>query len=196
MNALVAGKTLGDAACLAIPVLSWQAIVLGDPLYRPFSVSFGEQWQRRHELGDDAYAYVVIREINRLIKEGQVDKAAATAKDALKERHHLALAWKAAQLVKPDEAQSLLSEYVSMPNIPESLVSVAAEIALFFQERGAATDAVALYRKLLATEGLSSEEKVALLKPAMKAAESAGAAATLDLWRGMYEALNPAPAKK
>ncbi|WP_052573064.1 TIGR03790 family protein [Haloferula sp. BvORR071] len=33
---LLAGYTLVEAACMAAPVLSWQNIVLGDPLYRPF----------------------------------------------------------------------------------------------------------------------------------------------------------------
>lgn len=34
---LVKGYTLGEAAYMSIPSLSWQAVVLGDPLYRPFS---------------------------------------------------------------------------------------------------------------------------------------------------------------
>jgi len=33
---LMAGYTLVEAAYMAVPVLSWQNIVLGDPLYRPF----------------------------------------------------------------------------------------------------------------------------------------------------------------
>lgn len=33
---LLAGYTLVEAAYMALPVLSWQNIVLGDPLYRPF----------------------------------------------------------------------------------------------------------------------------------------------------------------
>lgn len=34
---LLAGFTLVEAAWMAMPVVSWQAIVLGDPLYRPFA---------------------------------------------------------------------------------------------------------------------------------------------------------------
>ncbi|BCX48932.1 hypothetical protein HAHE_28400 [Haloferula helveola] len=33
---LLAGYTLVEAAYMSIPVLSWQGVVLGDPLYRPF----------------------------------------------------------------------------------------------------------------------------------------------------------------
>ncbi|MCH2332368.1 MAG: TIGR03790 family protein, partial [Roseibacillus sp.] len=33
---LLSGYTVGEASCMALPVLSWQAVLLGDPLYRPF----------------------------------------------------------------------------------------------------------------------------------------------------------------
>lgn len=37
LRALARGDTFGDAAYYAEPVLSWQAIAIGDPLYRPFA---------------------------------------------------------------------------------------------------------------------------------------------------------------
>ena len=33
---LLSGYTVGESSCMALPVLSWQAVLLGDPLYRPF----------------------------------------------------------------------------------------------------------------------------------------------------------------
>src|SRR5690606_8059735 len=33
---LMDGFTLAEAAYMSVPVLSWQNVVLGDPLYRPF----------------------------------------------------------------------------------------------------------------------------------------------------------------
>lgn len=36
---LLGGGQVGEAALLASPVVSWQCIVLGDPLYRPFAAS-------------------------------------------------------------------------------------------------------------------------------------------------------------
>ncbi len=36
-NRLVKGASVAEAALMATPVLSWQSIVLGDPLYRPFA---------------------------------------------------------------------------------------------------------------------------------------------------------------
>ena len=35
-NRLLRGYTIGEASFMALPVLSWQAVLLGDPLYRPF----------------------------------------------------------------------------------------------------------------------------------------------------------------
>lgn len=36
VQALLAGRTWGEAAYFALPALSWQAVAIGDPLYRPF----------------------------------------------------------------------------------------------------------------------------------------------------------------
>ncbi len=44
-EALSRGWTLGDAAFYALPTLSWQAVLIGDPLYRPFKVASAGQDQ-------------------------------------------------------------------------------------------------------------------------------------------------------
>ena len=45
------GKTLIESAYLSVPVLSWQQIVIGDPLYRPFALSpqfsKAQDWERK-----------------------------------------------------------------------------------------------------------------------------------------------------
>lgn len=46
---LLAGYTVAEAALMATPVVSWQGIVLGDPLYRPFA-------KRTRPLRGDVYA--------------------------------------------------------------------------------------------------------------------------------------------
>ena len=38
LRALSRGKNFGDAVYYALPALSWQAVAIGDPLYRPFKV--------------------------------------------------------------------------------------------------------------------------------------------------------------
>ena len=47
---LMGGLTLAEAALMASPTVSWQCIVLGDPLYRPFSAKLSQAPK------DDTYA--------------------------------------------------------------------------------------------------------------------------------------------
>ena len=50
LRALSQGKTFGDAVYYALPALSWQAVAIGDPLYRPFKVSLEDQEQQSARL--------------------------------------------------------------------------------------------------------------------------------------------------
>jgi len=59
---LVEGATLGDAAYFATPVLGWQGVVLGDPLYRPFTVRLEEQIARLGTLPPTLAGYAVARQ--------------------------------------------------------------------------------------------------------------------------------------
>jgi hypothetical protein len=202
-HALAEGRNLGDAAFFALPGLSWQAVVIGDPLYRPFAVPLAEQWQRRHELPDDLYPYVVFRELRRLEKIGQAEQALKTAIDALHERPGLVLALRTAELLKAsgDNAGALRAFDAVLPlrNVPLSLVPVAAQAAQFFADAGVPQKAVEIYGTLLAIETLSLEQRLALLPPAMKAAEAAGAPEVRDLWANALSGLSvksaPAPKK-
>ncbi len=65
-RALLGGATLGEAAYYAMPVLSWQSVVLGDPLYRPMRVAFAQQWERRDALPGRLASYVGLRRLEQL----------------------------------------------------------------------------------------------------------------------------------
>ena len=196
-HALAEGKNLGDAACFALPALSWQAVVIGDPLYRPFAVPLAEQWQRRHELPDELFPYVVFRELRRLEKIGQTDQAVKTAVEALHERPGLVLALRTAELLKATGdivgALRVFESVLPLRIVPLSQVPVAAQAAEFFADNGAPQKAVEIYRALLASETLSLEQRLALLPPAMKAAEAAGAPETRELWASALSGLSSKP---
>jgi len=193
LRALAAGRTLGDAAYFALPALSWQAVVIGDPLYRPFTVSFVEQWQRRHEMTAEQFAYVVLREVKRLVREGQERQAWQTASEALRARPGLVLALRTAELGKTqgDVAAALKALDLVPVSAPAdlALVPVVAQCAQFYAEHGAPQKALALFSALLGIENLPSEQRLALLSPAMKAAEAAGATESFALWKLIYETL-------
>lgn len=193
VKALEEGKTLGEAAAFAIPAYSWQAVLIGDPLYRPFGVSFSAQWEHRRELDDRRHAYVVSREINQLAKSGLTEEAVKTALEELRARPGLVLAWETAKLLRDAgraaEAERVLDSFASLKDLDGAWVPVASQVAQFYAERGSVDKALGIFRTLLLRDGLTREEKLALLKPAMQAAEKAKAPDVLALWRQMAETL-------
>ncbi len=86
MRALARGENLGDASFHALPALSWQQVVIGDPLYRPFKQSFARQWEKRAALPDAFFPYVILREVRRLERAGQPDKALDVLREDFSER--------------------------------------------------------------------------------------------------------------
>ncbi len=58
---LVEGHTVGEASLYALPFLSWQTVMVGDPLYRPFPQNVD------HKSTESPYAQIL--KINRLQKE-------------------------------------------------------------------------------------------------------------------------------
>ena len=75
LERLLEGACLGDAACYGIKVLSWQGVVIGDPLYRPFKVSFDEQWDNRSSLEAEASHYLLLRRMQMLARSGDCNTA-------------------------------------------------------------------------------------------------------------------------
>lgn len=198
LKALIGGKNLGDAACYALPVLSWQAVLIGDPLYRPFAVPFAEQWRRRRELSDEQFPYVVGRELKRLEKLGQVMLAVNLANESLDERPSLVLALGSAKLLAKSgdggAALRVLDRVLPLRGVTPERVPVAAEAARFCSDNGAYLKAVEIHRALFALEALTPEHRLLLLPDAIKAAEKADAGEILGVWRQALEALQPKPA--
>lgn len=88
-KALSQGKNLGDAAYYALPALSWQNVLVGDPLYQPFRRSLAEQWSHRDDVAPRLAAYVVLREMRRLQAAGQADEAVQLARKEQRDRPSL-----------------------------------------------------------------------------------------------------------
>ncbi|HET7537574.1 MAG TPA: TIGR03790 family protein, partial [Candidatus Didemnitutus sp.] len=82
LQALARGDTLGDAAYFALPVLSWQAVLIGDPLYRPFQVTLDQQIANLSHLPADCAGYAVVRKSVLLERAGKSDEAIALLQSA------------------------------------------------------------------------------------------------------------------
>jgi len=68
---LCRGFTLGESAYMALPVLSWQITVIGDPLYRPFRYSLDEQIDHLRTDHQPALEWAILRKVNLLLRTGQ-----------------------------------------------------------------------------------------------------------------------------
>jgi uncharacterized protein (TIGR03790 family) len=77
VQALARGETLGDAAYFALPALSWEEVLIGDPLYRPFGISLSQQLKDLPRLPPDRAGYAVVRKATLLARGGRSAEALA-----------------------------------------------------------------------------------------------------------------------
>ena len=78
---LCSGWTFGESMLAALPVLSWQVAVVGDPLYTPFKLSLDEQIECLEKAGDLDAQWAYIRKVNLLVRDGRWNAALAYARE-------------------------------------------------------------------------------------------------------------------
>ncbi|MSU23543.1 MAG: TIGR03790 family protein [Opitutus sp.] len=92
LRALARGATLADAAYYALPALSWQTILIGDPLYRPFAVPLADQIKNLRGLPPPLAGYAVLRRMRELDAAKRPAEAMALALTAQRDAPSLAVA--------------------------------------------------------------------------------------------------------
>ena len=177
LQALVRGDTFGDAAYYAEPVLSWQSIAIGDPLYRPFARSFEEQWQDRTVLPPRLAGYAALREMHRLEARRQPDAALAVAHAAMQEHPSLAMGFALARQreVAGDLPGAVreLAFAVKLASFQPDEWAFAGEAAALLRRAGDAAGAEQVFSRLL-QEPAPPELRAAWLREANQAAQAAG----------------------
>ena len=83
---LCRGATLAESTYLALPALSWQITVVGDPLYRPFALSLKDQIKKLEAEDRPEVEWAWLRRINLLVREGRLHGALAYGRDRLRVR--------------------------------------------------------------------------------------------------------------
>ena len=178
LHALARGDTFGDAAYYAEPVLSWQAIAIGDPLYRPFARTFVEQWKNRASLPPRLAVYAVLREMNLLRARQQLTapidwlKAEEARRPSL--QLSLMLASDYALLIDFKEAIRVLDGAIRHKVFSPDEWALAREAAQLFQQVQAPALAEKYYARLLQEPTLPRELREPCLREGSAAAQAAG----------------------
>jgi len=195
LRALARGETLGDAAYYAEPVLSWQAIVIGDPLYRPFARNFGEQWKNHATLPPSLAGYAALREMHLLEAQRKTAEAQTLAQAALRAQPNLALGLTLArQLEQAGDLAGVVRELsftAHLPALQPDEWVLAGEVARLLQRTGAPGRSEQLYRRLLQEPGLPPALKVTWLREANAAAQAAGDTEQAVAWARELGRLDP-----
>jgi hypothetical protein len=169
LHALAQGKNFGDAVYYALPALSWQAVAIGDPLYRPFKVPLENQ-------GPAPYA--VMRRANLLVRAEQKAGAIALLKAAMRDQPSLPLGLALAKLALAENDVATAVAAVGFapalkPVRPEDW-PLLREIAGLLAANGARPAALQVYVNLARVPAPAPEAMKALLTEARQAADAAG----------------------
>ena len=103
VDRLCRGLPWADSVYLSLTALSWQATVLGDPLYRPFALTLEEQLTLLEAEGDPDADWAHIRRINLLVQDGRLNVALRYARERLRLRESAQLREKIADLMVLNE---------------------------------------------------------------------------------------------
>jgi uncharacterized protein (TIGR03790 family) len=197
LRALRDGRTLGDAAYYALPALSWQTVVIGDPLYRPLAVTLEAQLARLSTLPPPLAPYVLLRQVRLFDLEKKGAEARRVLEDGWREQPGLVLGLELARRRvaagdKPGAVRSL--EAVALPDsFKLGEVPLAHQAAKLLAEDGAVARAVTVYRAILRNDALGWNWRAAVLRDAVGAAVAAGDGIQAAAWEKELTAENPAP---
>lgn len=193
LKALARGETLGRAAYYALNVLSWQAVLIGDPLYRPFAVPLAAQLENLPALPRHLAGYAVLRRMRELDAARRPDEARRLGVRALREVPNLAvgvdLARRLLDAGEPAGAANALGFVPLLNAFAVDEWGLAAEAARLLATCGRNASAVEVWKALLTLEALPRELRLAWLPEAEGAARAARETALAAKWSSELEAL-------
>jgi len=187
IEALSRGESLVDAAYYALPVLSWQSIVIGDPLYRPFAVPLLAQLKNHSALPPQLAAYAVIRQMNILDAAGRTAEAIDAGKAGMKEVPNLALALALAKRLQAagigNQAAWMLKDAVESAGTSSGNWEVMREAAMFLADNGRSAEAIDLFRALFDIDAIPPKIRSPWLVEARRVALDAGDTGQAAKWK-------------
>ncbi len=191
LRALARGQTLAEAAYFALQALSWQAILIGDPLYRRFAVPLSAQLEKTAVLPRGLAGYAVLRRMHELDAAGKSAEATALVRSAEREAPSLAggvaLAERLRKAGDLNGAANALGFAPLLDSFPSDQWGLVHDAAALLEACGRPARALELWRTLLATPDLPSGVRLPWLRAASVAAAAAGDAAQAALWCVEFE---------
>lgn len=186
LRALARGANLVDAAYFALPALSWQEVLIGDPLYRPFAVSLDEQLAHLDKLPRGLADYAVLRRLRALDRLGRGDEAIALARKTQHDNPSLALGLALSRRLHDagddDSAASALGFVAMLKTYNADEWGLVREIALQLQSCGHPARAVELWRTLFDNTAPPPELRLTWVPEAIEAARAAKDLEQAELW--------------
>ena len=177
LRALASGFNLVDAAYYALPVISWQGVLVGDPLYRPFAVSNAEQLEKKSALPAPLAPYALLRHMRVLESADHADDALAFGRAALGEQPSLVLAFAVAQRLRAagdlGGAAQALALPAPWPTFRADEWALARDAANLLVALDRPAQGEAIYRTLLREKDLPRELRLSCQREADGAAASA-----------------------
>ena len=192
VRALLRGWNLVDAAYYSLVGLSWQQVLIGDPLYRPFAVPLDRQLAELQKLPAALAGYAALRGANQLESAQRRDEALRLLRATYRDRPNIALALGLARRLYADGDRAGAAQVLTgVPPIPFSTDEWALlrETALLAQECGAAAHALELWRALFASREFPRELRLAWLPEAIGCAAAAENTKQLSAWRSEFALL-------
>jgi len=185
LDALIHGDDLVDAAYYALPVLSWQSIVIGDPLYRPFASSPVNR--DFATLPADTAGYAAIEQMNLLDKTGKQADVIEAGKVAMRKAPNLALGLALGRRLEAagnnEQAIWTVKEAADGADTSTWNWELLREAAQFLNGHGHAAEAIDVYKKLFDTDGMPALLRSSWLTEAREVALNAGDTAQAADWR-------------
>ena len=194
LDSLLAGKTLVEAAVRSNRFFSWQTILIGDPLYRPFALELNQQLEKVAPTEPFAQ-YAVIRELNRIRREEGIGAAADYGRRSFRQTPGFALGLEAARLLREDaradEALDLLAPFRHSTTAAPDEIAVVVEIALLFDRLGDTASALRLLAGLADSPGAPLVLQLSILEKAREVSQKSGSFLKAEEFRQEIERRKP-----
>ncbi len=197
LRALARGETLGRAALYSINALSWQGILIGDPLYRPFAQSAEAQWARRAELPPETETHARIRRMHLLAAAGRGEEALALGVAGMARNPSLALALSQAALQQgagdDKAAVGTLGVFAALRGIRRADRPLALAAVRVCEAAGDPAAGLAIVRRLLDDETLPKDFRILALPLGAELARATGDTPRASAWAVEHATLTAPP---